>query len=975
MLNRVWRLGLVLALAASALLAQAKTTGFLTGKITGPDGIALPGVMVKATSPALQGERTATTVVSGEFILRDLPAGVYEVELSLDGMATEKATVTVEIGRQDRLEVAMKPAAVSEEILVTGEAPSALETTEISSNFDAEEVDSLAIEREIDDIADLAPGLTQNTANTDQITINGGFGYDNKFLVNGVEINDNVFGVFDDLYIEDSVQETQVLTSGISAEYGRFGGGVVNIITKNGGNDFHGSVRGDVQNPSWRDETPFEDENDVRREDKRSEIYSATLGGYVVQDRLWFFLAGRDFEDDRSDTLDVTGIQISPVDTNERYEAKITGNIAANHSIQVAYTESDTEQTDVKPIGQTIDPNGLMDAATDRDLIVGRYSGVLTASAFLEAQYSEKSQESVSGGFPGPVEDATPFIAFGINLPEPVSHYNGPIFDQSDPESRDNEQLAGSFSYFLSTASAGTHDFKVGAERFVDINQGGNSQSPTSNDILADYVQDAEGNPVPGPDGRIQPIFFSLADPNLNGITFRRNWLADRGARLEVTTDSLYVNDRWTLGNHWSFSLGARYEDADSEATGGITAVDMSRLVPRLGASYDLKGDGHYIVDATFAQYSGGNTIINTAANSSVANPDLALWLYVGPGGIGRDFAPGFDFDNPDYWIPNFIRFNRLNVITEGLDSPITSEYTLSFGQRIGTRGFYKATWVDRDTDDIVENQIFIENGQTEIFSDESQPALEGGFFGDNQIYGNSDVADRDYEAIQIQGDYRLTDRWKLAGNYTYQIKNEGNFVGEATNQPVLTSAIDNYPEMFNGRNISYGRLPSYQEHKVRLWSTYGFEFGRAGGLNLGLLLNYDSGTAYSLEAADFPLTAQQAALNPGYAGDPTDDNHIFFGDRGARLFGDAATADLAAIYALPIYKRLEVWIKGEVRNLLNDDSLIGFDTTIQPDTDGPVDELGLPLDFVEGPNFGEGDSSTDYSVPREYRVSVGVRF
>ncbi len=734
-------------------------------------------------------------------------------------------------------------------------------------------------------------------------------------------------------------------------------------------------MRADVQNPSWRDETQFEDENDVEREDKGSEIYSATLGGYILRDRLWFFLAGRDFEDDRSDTLDVTGIQISPVDTNERFEAKITGNIAVNHSLQVAYTESDTKQTDVKPIGQTIDPNGLMDSASDRALIVGRYSGVLTASAFVEAQYSEKSQESVSGGFPGPVEDATPFIAFGINLPEPVSHYNGPIFDQSDPESRDNEQLAGSFSYFLSTANAGTHDFKIGAERFVDINQGGNSQSPTSNDILADYVQDAEGNPVLGPDGRIQPIFFSLADPNLNGITFRRNWLADRGARLEVTTDSLYVNDRWTLGNHWNFSLGARYEEADSEATGGITAVDMSRLVPRLGASYDLKGDGHFVFDATFAQYSGGNTIINTAANSSVANPDLALWLYVGPGGIGRDFAPGFDFDNADYWIPNFIRFNRLNVITEGLDSPITSEYTLSFGQRIGTRGFYKATWVDRDTDDIVENQIFIENGQTEVFSEESQPALEGGFFGDNQIYGNSDVADRDYEAIQIQGDYRLTDHWRLAGNYTYQIKNEGNFVGEATNQPVLTSSIDNYPEMFNGRNASYGRLPSFQEHKVRLWSTYNFDFGRVGGLNLGLLLNYDSGTAYSLEAADFPLTAEQAALNPGYAGDPTDDNHIFFGDRGARTFGDAATADLAAVYSLPIFKRLEVWVKGEVRNLLNDDSLIGFDTTIQPDTDGPVDELGLPLDFVEGPNFGEGDSSTDYVVPREYLFSLGVRF
>ena len=905
MRNRVWRFALLLALAASAVLAQARTTGFLTGKVTAPDGIPLPGVTVKATSPALQGERSATTVASGEFILRDLPAGVYDVELSLEGMATEKATVTVEIGRQDRLELAMKPAAVSEEIVVTGEAPSALETTEISANFDAEEVDSLAINREIDDVADLAPGLTQNTANTDQITINGGFGYDNKFLVNGVEINDNVFGVFADLYIEDAVQETQVLTSGISSEYGRFGGGVVNIITKTGGNDFHGTVRADVQNPSWRDETQFEDENDVEREDKRSEIYSATLGGYVVRDRLWFFLAGRDFEDDRSDTLDVTGIQISPVDTNERYEAKITGNIAANHSIQVAYTESDSEQTDVKPIGQTIDPNGLMDAGIDRDLIVGRYSGVLTASAFVEAQYSEKSQESVSGGFPGPVEDATPFIAFGINLPEPVSHYNGPIFDQSDPESRDNEQLAGNFSYFLSTESAGTHDFKVGAERFVDINQGGNSQSPTCNDILADYVQDAEGNPVLGPDGRIQPIFFSLADPNLNGITFRRNWLADRGARLEVD-DRLLLRQRPLDGGRPlelqpRRPLRGRRQRGDRRHHRGRHespgAANGRLLRPQGRRPLRLRRHLRSVLRRQH-HHQLCRQLERRATPTSLSGCTSA------PAASAATSRPASTSTTPTSGSRTSSGSTGSTCITEGLDSPITSEYTLSFGQRIGTRGFYKATWVDRDADDIVENQIFIENGQTEVFSEESQPVLEGGFFGDNQIYGNSDVADREYEAIQIQADYRLTDHWRLAGNYTYQIKNDGNFVGEATNQPVLTSSIDNYPEMFNGRNVSYGRLPSYQEHKVRAWSTYNFDFGRVGGLNLGLLLNYDSGLAYSLEAADFPLTAQQAALNPGYAGDPTDDNHIFFGERGSTPVrrrhhrgpgGDLLAADLQA--------------------------------------------------------------------------------
>src|SRR4029453_1331603 len=89
-------------------------------------------------------------------------------------------------------------------------------------------------------LAELAPGLTDNTPNNNQVTIGGAFAYDNVFLMDGVEINDNVLGQPNNLFIEDAIQEQQVLTSGISAEYGRFSGGVVNGITKNGGKPFPG---------------------------------------------------------------------------------------------------------------------------------------------------------------------------------------------------------------------------------------------------------------------------------------------------------------------------------------------------------------------------------------------------------------------------------------------------------------------------------------------------------------------------------------------------------------------------------------------------------------------------------------------------------------------------------------------------------------------------------------------------------------
>ncbi len=98
------------------------------------------------------------------------------------------------------------------------------------------------------------------------MVINGAFAFDNVFMLNGVDVNDNLFGSPQNLFIEDAIEETQVLTSGISAEYGRFSGGVVNAITKSGGNTFSGSLRLNLTNPAWTNETPFEEENGIERD-------------------------------------------------------------------------------------------------------------------------------------------------------------------------------------------------------------------------------------------------------------------------------------------------------------------------------------------------------------------------------------------------------------------------------------------------------------------------------------------------------------------------------------------------------------------------------------------------------------------------------------------------------------------------------------------------------------------------------------
>jgi outer membrane receptor for ferrienterochelin and colicin len=118
-------------------------------------------------------------------------------------------------------------------------------------------------------MAELAPGLTNNTPNAGQVTISGAFAWDNVFFIDGVDVNDNLFGDAENVFIEDAVEETQVLTSGISAEYGRFSGGVINIVTKRGGNDFSGTFRMNFTNPAWVEETPFANEKRTANRESR----------------------------------------------------------------------------------------------------------------------------------------------------------------------------------------------------------------------------------------------------------------------------------------------------------------------------------------------------------------------------------------------------------------------------------------------------------------------------------------------------------------------------------------------------------------------------------------------------------------------------------------------------------------------------------------------------------------------------------
>ena len=500
-------------------------------------------------------------------------------------------------------------------------------------------------------------------------------------------------------------------------------------------------------------------------------------------------------------------------------------------------------------------------------------------------------------------------------------------------------------------------------EVFESTNTGGNSQSPTNYVFWTDAGTDVEGNVIVLPNGRFVPVFTPE-------VTFVNNWQATRGAELNIRTTSFYVHDRWAFNRHWSFDAGMRFERVRSEASGGILGIDTDTFVPRLAATFDPTGNGEWVLQATYGHYAGKYSEAQFSANTTVGNPDLVQLVYVGPAGEGFDFAPGFDLDN-NYVAVNG-RFNAANVsFGDGLSSAVSREFTASIGRKLGDAGSAKAAFVRRKLTGIVEDFINLSTGSSSVERD----GVEYGPFV-NSVYRNTEEAIRNYQALVFQGNYRFTPKWSVSGHWTVQLKNEGNFEGEAANQPAITSSIGDYPEILVAeRHFPTGRLASFQRNKVRLWTIYSLGLGWLGTADASMMYRFDSPLHYSLvTAGDDEITAIQEDLAAGYANLPANQT-VYFGERGSEEFASSHLFDVAVNYAIPVFRSLRPWLKFEMLNVFNNDTLVSWNTDVAQDPDSPTDRLGLHTGYTRGPSFGQAEQNDDYPIPRTFRVSLGLRF
>ncbi|HVN30717.1 MAG TPA: carboxypeptidase regulatory-like domain-containing protein [Thermoanaerobaculaceae bacterium] len=996
-------LTLLMGLAALPLFGQANPTGTLSGHVT--DGTnSLPNVTVSVTSENLQGTRTATTTVTGDYILAFLPAGDYRVRFELAGFQTLDTTIKISAAQISRLDATMPEAKVAEEVTVTGTYETISSSAQSATTVTQDLLNKLPSARNPVAAAALTAGVTQGGVNN-YLLISGGQQYENLYLVNGVAIQDNVRNTPNALYIEDAVQETTTQTSGISAEYGRFAGGVVNTLTKSGGNEFHASLRDNLSSDKWVTETP----KTTSRNDKINSVYEATFGGYIFKDRLWFFLAGRSYKTSQDRQLYSTNIPYTYGDDQKRYEAKLTFAINPNHRLLASYLKVDETETNYVFTGvNNLDPSTIDPFRdTPQDLKAVNYTGVLSDAFFVEAQWSQRHFSFVGSG--SPYSDLIKGTVVRDNAHGWAS--NSAYFCGTCPDkTRDNEDWFLKGSWFASSSSLGSHDVVFGYDSFDDMRREDNNQSgsnyvywPTeylSTSTGAIVLDPVLGQPVPivYGDGSSDFTYWALLSPSI-GSHFK--------------TNSLFVNDRWRLNTHFSFNIGLRYDKNDGKDQSGATVAKDSRVSPRLGITYDPRGDGDWLFNAGYGQYVTAIAGTGNVADQSAGNPSQFGYLYLGED-LNTDCTP----DDPGACLNEHEILDKVftwlyangqdaagrplgrdvdygyvaglsSLVAPGLKSPYAEEITVGATKRLGTRGLVRLDYVKRTFKDLYAYQADLSTGQV---TDDLGVTSDIRY-----VINDPGKLERKYDGVSISASYQLLASLNLGFNYTWSHR-YGNYVGESSGAgPYANSSGPYYyPEYSEQRWTNpKGDLPGDQRNLGRIYGVWDILNTKHNLLSVSLMWSYWSGTPYG---ASGNIYSYPYVTNPGYATRPTTVTY-WFTSRDAYHTDNLNSTDLGLNYSFRfpgLGSNVELFIHPYVTNVFNN---MGVDTpnqTVYTRYNGSSWLLFNPFtttpkecpqgtaaatckaagdNWQKGPSFGQPLSATDYQNPRTYMVSFGVRF
>ena len=593
----------LLAFLPTPLFAQSDT-GVIDGRVFDESKAAVPGANVTARNVATGFTRSAVASDRGTYRIESIPPGRYEVTAELQGFATYIAKdIVVQVGTSSTVDFTMKVAAVAETVTVNTESPLVQTTrSDVGQVITSALVENMPLNgRKFQDLSLLVPGTRPSNYYDPTKTEVGGVSYGGmqgrsvNITVDGGDNNDGVVRGLLQQFSADAIQEYKVTTSRYSAEFGRSTGGVVNVITKSGTNDIHGTgflfARDDVLNA----ETFFEKEADTGKQPFQQQQFGGTLGGPIKKDVAHFF--GSYEYNRRQDykTVFTNGVlpseegpQLAPF-RDHLIAAKADFRLNAANSMIVRYAREDNKRENDFIGGNTLRSGGALNTNVI-DSVIAKNTTVFGSNMLNEAlvlfQYFDNNITANDNANPG---ISAPDFTFGASVNTP----------QQTIQRR--WQFKDDFT-FRKQGWGGDHDLKVGGE-IVQSHYGG-FFIPTLYGFF-NFSERLPGNTIEAYLNAVADTFTGSAGTN----EADDNW----------TSVGIYFQDDFRPTNRLTLNLGLRYElqtgpysnnfQTPVLATLGALGYpntrkdDTNNFGPRLGFAYDVRGDGRTVVRGGYGIY------------------------------------------------------------------------------------------------------------------------------------------------------------------------------------------------------------------------------------------------------------------------------------------------------------------------------------------------------------------------------------
>jgi hypothetical protein len=971
---------MVLALAVLGLtanVAYSQTTGGIEGTVTDANEAPLPGASVDLKSPSLQGPRSAVTNAAGRFRFPVIPPGTYTVTCSLSGFKkVERNGVKVNLDATATVLIRME-ISVTQEIVVSGEAP-VVDTNDAANgiNIRQDVVQKLPLGRNYAQAVEINPGVGMDSGDTQgramAFSIYGATSIENQYLVDGVNTTNVIRGFQGKAISSEFVEEVQIKAGGYEAEYGRAMGGIINVVTKSGGNDFHGdgfgyfnakSLTAARKGTAETDQNYTGPPNGVDTSQANVQDFGADIGGYAIKDRLWFFGAYNRVNSNVDQlTLAGTGLPNAGQNFPITYHADLfSGKLTARptDSTTIVGTIFGDPETRTGALRNFTSDNPLSQDGTRKigatDFAVG-ITQLVGTSGLFDVRYSRHQDRYIVTGDGASIPAVYDYTQ---SLSNPTASGGfGSIRGFRDNNQSKRDAIKGSGTLFF-----GPHEVKGGIDFENNLTQSTDAYSGGAE--LLKYACNTQvctganaGNAF-----YYGHLFYTLSTDKTqlqNSFLPSGNTVSPR-----VYRTGAFLQDGWKPFANLSIHVGLRYDQEDVRQYDGTKiynsqVVDASGKViqqggqqfflknewqPRIGIAWDPAKDGSTKVSASYGRFyyalptdltvrSYGGKIDATTFNYNSS----ALSLAQDPT-IGRQaFTQGGFFPEP---------------FQDNLKGIYQDEYALGFDKALSPSLSVGVRYTYRNLGRTIEDRCDFDAGYPEangntcviINPGSSSPFStgQGVHTCDGRDYidasGNSSqsqctgpqttnvavpAAERKFHGVEFVVKNRISNQmwaqfsylWShLYGNYNGEASiGEFAYPGGGQTDPGINADFD-YP-LFEKN--AYGNLALDRRHQFRLDGVYTMPFG----LSVGLSAHLRSGS---------PLS-EYGYFNSGYGAEgyqvvPT-------GSAGRTPWD--YDFNLSASYAIK-FSGVTVTLIAQGNNLLNHQDILGYnqDCTIGPPPPG----------------------------------------